>query len=109
MGSHQSRGAESPPQPAGHVGQYPQVHVGRAAFNPSIPQSVLVLEVAPSQVQCLELGFAEPHEVSMGPLLELVQIPVDGIPPLRCGNCTTQLGGICRLGEGVLDLTKETE
>lgn len=62
----------------------------------------MILEVAPTQVQRLALGLVEPHDVSMGPLLELVQIRVDGIPSLRCGNCTTQFGGICRLGEGVL-------
>ena len=46
------------------------------------------------------LGLAEPHEVHTGLLLELVQVPLDGILSLRCVNCTTQLGVICKLAEG---------
>jgi len=40
----------------------------------------------------------------MGPLLELVQMPLDGIPSLRRVDCTTQLGVICKLAEGAPDL-----
>jgi len=54
-------------------------------------------------MQDLALGVVEPHEVS---LLKLVQVPLDGIPSLRCVNCTTQLGVICKLAECALDLTK---
>ena len=32
----------------------------------------------------------------MGPLLELVRVPVHDIPSLRCAKCTTQLGVACR-------------
>ena len=39
----------------------------------------------------------------MGPVLKLVQVPLDAIPPLRRTYCTTQLGVICRLAEGALD------
>jgi len=39
----------------------------------------------------------------MGPLLQLVQVPLDGIPSLRHVNHTTQLGVICKLAEGALD------
>jgi len=39
----------------------------------------------------------------MGPLIELVQVPLDGILSLRCVDCTTQLGVICTLAEGALD------
>jgi len=42
----------------------------------------------------------------MGPLLKLVQVPLDGIPSFWCVNCTTQLGVICKLAEGALGLTK---
>ncbi|KAK4827281.1 hypothetical protein QYF61_016427 [Mycteria americana] len=63
--------------------QYPQVLLSRAALNPFIPQPVLILGIAPTQVQDLALGLAEPHEVHMGPLLELVQIHLDDIPSLR--------------------------
>ncbi|KAK4821667.1 hypothetical protein QYF61_027135 [Mycteria americana] len=61
------------------IHQYPQVFLGRAALNPLIPQPVLIPGVALTQVQDLALGPVEPHEVHMGPLLQLVQVPLDGI------------------------------
>jgi len=105
VGSHQS-GAEGQnplPPPAGHaafdaaqgtvgllgcedtlvahvqlfINQYPQVLLGRAALNPFIPQPVLIVGVALTQVQDLALGLVEPREVHTGPLLELVWVPVD--------------------------------
>ncbi|KAK4819180.1 hypothetical protein QYF61_025995 [Mycteria americana] len=62
---------------------YPQVLLRRAALNPFIPQSVLILGIALAQVQDLALGLVEPHEVHTGPLLKPVQVPQDGIPPLK--------------------------
>ena len=53
----------------------------------------------------LALGLVEPHEVHMGPFLDLVQVPLNGIPSLRCVNRTTQLGVICKFAEGALDPT----
>jgi len=35
-----------------------------------------VLGIAPTHVQDLALGLVEPHEVLMGPLLKLVQVPL---------------------------------
>ncbi|KAK4822567.1 LOW QUALITY PROTEIN: hypothetical protein QYF61_016136 [Mycteria americana] len=87
------------------IHQYPQVLLHRAALNPLIPQPVLILGVAPTQVQDLALGLIEPHEVHTGPLLQLVQVPLNGIPSLRHVNHTTQLGVICKFAEGVLDPT----
>ncbi|KAK4828713.1 hypothetical protein QYF61_000551 [Mycteria americana] len=63
----------------------------RAALNSLIPQPVLIPEVALTQVQHPALGLVVPHEVHMGPLLELVQVPLNGIPSLRHVNHTTQL------------------
>ncbi|KAK4829131.1 hypothetical protein QYF61_002210 [Mycteria americana] len=74
----------------------------KAALNPFTPQPVLILRVAPTQVQDPALGLFEPHEVHMGPLLELVQVPLHGIPSLRRVNHTTQLGVICKLAEEAL-------
>jgi len=42
----------------------------------------------------------------MGPLLELVQVLLDGILFFRCVDRSTQLGVICKLAEGALDLAK---
>ncbi|KAK4830491.1 LOW QUALITY PROTEIN: hypothetical protein QYF61_011404, partial [Mycteria americana] len=67
------------------------------------PQPVLIPGVALTQVQDLALGLVEPHEVHMGPLLELVLL--NGIPSLRCVNHTTQLRVICKFAEGAFDLT----
>ena len=54
------------------IHQYPQVSFGRSALNPFIPQLVLVVRVALTQVQDLAFGFVEPHEIHLGPLLKLV-------------------------------------
>jgi len=42
----------------------------------------------------------------MGPLLQLVQVPLDGISSFRHVNCTTQLGVVCKHAEDALDLVK---
>ncbi|KAK4806804.1 hypothetical protein QYF61_005600 [Mycteria americana] len=78
-----------------HPPVYPQVLLCRAALNPFISQSVLIVMVALTQVQDLALGLVELHEVHMGPLLK----PVKGI------NCITQLGVICKLAEDALNPT----
>jgi len=100
VGSHQSRveGQNHLPRPAGHssfdaaqttvgllgcertllahvqlfIHQYPQVLLSRAALNPFIPQSLLIAGFAPIEMQDAALGLVEPHEVHMGPLLQLV-------------------------------------
>ena len=77
------------------IHQHPQVLLGGAVLNP------LTLGVAPTHA----LGLVEPHEVHMGPLLELVQVPLDGVPSLRHVNRITQLGVICKLAEGALNPT----
>ncbi|KAK4812332.1 hypothetical protein QYF61_017109 [Mycteria americana] len=73
----------------------------------SIPSSlkpVLILGITLTQLQDPALGLVEPQEVHMGALLELVQVPLDGIPSFRHVNRTTQLG-VCKLAEGALDAT----
>ena len=133
VGSHESgvKGQNYLPRPAGHasldadqdtvdllackhtllahiklfIPQYPQVLLGRAALKPLTPLPVLVLRVALTQMQDHALGLVEPHDVHMGPLLELVQVPLDGIPSFWCVSCSTQLGIICKLAEGALSVT----
>ena len=56
-------------------------------------------------MQDLALGLVEPHEVHMDSLLELVHVPLDGMPSLRHVNHTTQLGVVCKLAEGALNPT----
>ncbi|PKU49573.1 rna-directed dna polymerase from mobile element jockey-like [Limosa lapponica baueri] len=50
-------------------------------------------------------GQQHPGLCQEGPLLELVQVPLDGILSLRHVNCTTQLGVVHKLAEGALDPT----
>ncbi|GAB0205392.1 cAMP-dependent protein kinase inhibitor alpha [Grus japonensis] len=78
---------------------------GRAALNPLNSQPVLILGIALTQVQDLALGLVELPDVHMVPLLKLIQVPPDGILSLRHVNCTTQLGGVCKLAEGALNPT----
>jgi len=116
VGSHQSRvkGQKHLPRPTGHdsldaaqdmvgllarertllahvlfIYQYPQVHLSRAALNPFIPQPVLILGVAPTQLQDLALDLVEPVEVHTGPLIKLVWVPLDGVLSLKPVDCTT--------------------
>ena len=39
----------------------------------------------------------------MGPLLQPVQVPLDGFPSLQCIDCTAQLGVIHKLAKGTVD------
>ena len=131
MGSHQSRakGQNHLARPGGHaafdaaqdtvgllgcehtwpahgqlfIHQCSQVLLSRAALNPFIPQPVLIQGFALTQVQDLELGHVEPHEVHTDPLLQPVQVPLDGMPSLRHVDRTTQLGVICKYAEGALN------
>jgi len=84
--------------------RYLQALLGRAALNPLIPQLVLILGVASAHVQDLSLGLVEPREVHAGSLLELLQVPPDGILSFWHVDRTTQLGVICKLAEDALDL-----
>jgi len=112
--SHQS-GAEvqNPlPQPAGHVafdaaqgmaGLLGCEHIIARLCPTYQYQPVLILGIAPTQVQDPALGLVEPHEVYLSPLLKPVQVPLDGIPSLQHINCATQLGVIHKLVEGALN------
>lgn len=51
------------------------------------------------------LIFVEHHEIHLGPLLEPVQVSLDGMPPPGCVDCTTPLGVSCELAEGAIDPT----
>ena len=63
-----------------------------------------MLGIALTQVQYLALGL-EVNEIGMGLPLKTVSVSLHNIPSLYHVNCTTQLGVICKLVEGVLDST----
>ncbi|GAB0183112.1 cAMP-dependent protein kinase inhibitor alpha [Grus japonensis] len=87
------------------INQYPQVLLLRAAFNSFFTQPVVLLGIEPTHVQDLALGLVELHEVHIGPPLQPVKVPLDGIPSLQRVNHTTQLGVVSNLAEGALDPT----
>ena len=59
--------------------------------------------IALTQVQHPALDRIESHYVFMGPLLQPVQVPLDGFPSFQCIDYTAQLGVVCKLAEGALD------
>jgi len=61
------------------IHQHPQSPSQQGCSQSLDPQPVLILAVAMTQTQDPDLGLIEPHEVQMGPLLKLVQVPPDGI------------------------------
>ncbi|RMC13383.1 hypothetical protein DUI87_10918 [Hirundo rustica rustica] len=74
-----------------------------SALDLFIPQTGLVARTALTQVQHLALGLVEPCEIPTGPVLELVQVPVDAILSFRCVSHTIQLDVICKCAEGAPD------
>lgn len=55
------------------------------------PSLSVILGVALTCVQDLTLGFVEPQEISMGPPIAPVKVPVDGIPCLQWVHCVAHL------------------
>jgi len=60
--------------------------------------------VALTQMQNLAFGLVEPHELHTDPLFKFVKVPLHGILSFWCVNCNIQLGVICKLAEGALNL-----
>lgn len=56
-----------------------------------------------AKVQELALDHVEPHPLGLFPSIQLVQVPLQGLPTLQQINTSTQLGVVCKLTEGVLD------
>ena len=87
------------------IHQYSQVLFGRAELNPSIPQLVLVMGVASTQVQYLAFGIVDPRDFYLGTLFLSAYIPLDGILSFCCVDHTPQLDVINKLVDGSLDPT----
>lgn len=75
-----------------------------AALSPLIPQSVLMLGLALTQVQHFVHGVVELHEVHMAPLLSWPR-SLWMAPLTSSTTCSTQLGALCSLAEGTLNPT----
>ena len=85
------------------IHQYPQVFFSRAALSPFIPQLILLVDVALTEVQDLALVFVEPHEFLLGPLLS--RFPWMASCPSGASTAPPQLGIISKLAEGALNPT----
>ena len=65
-------------------------------------QHVLVPGVVPLQVQDFAVLFVELHEIPLSPVLQPVQIPLDGSTATWCISRSSQYCVICKLAEVVL-------
>ncbi|KAK4819495.1 hypothetical protein QYF61_004791 [Mycteria americana] len=86
------------------IDQHPQVLFCLAAFQPLLPKPVALHGVAVAEVQDLALGLVERHTIDLSPSIQPVQVPLKSLPTLKQINTPTQLGVICKLTEGALDL-----
>ncbi|KAK4814181.1 hypothetical protein QYF61_011904 [Mycteria americana] len=86
------------------IDQHPQVLFRWAAFQPLFPKPVALHGVVVTQVQDPALGLVEPHTIGLSPLIQPVHIPLQSLPTLKQINTPTQLGVVCKLTEGALDL-----
>ena len=80
------------------IHQHPQGLISRDVLNPFALQFVLTVGVAITQEQDTALGFFEPHEILLGPVLVPVQMFLDGI-------LSTHLGIIHKHADGTLNPT----
>ncbi|KAK4832233.1 hypothetical protein QYF61_021147 [Mycteria americana] len=83
------------------IHQYLQVLLLRAPLNPFIPQSVLILGIAPTQVHDLALGLVEPHEFTWAHFSSLSRI-VGEFPLMEGGGVTLLKGGCSEVGVDLL-------
>ncbi|PKU39453.1 rna-directed dna polymerase from mobile element jockey- hypothetical protein [Limosa lapponica baueri] len=88
-------------QPA--VDQHPQVLLCQAALQPLCPKLLELHGVVVTQVQDPTLGLIEIHPVSLSPLIQPVQIPLQSLSTHQHVDTPTQLGVVCELNEGALD------
>ena len=65
----------------------------------------MILGVSPNKVQDPAFGLVEHHKVHTGPPLQLLQVPLHGIPSFWCVNCIAQFGTSCKVLEGALNPT----
>ncbi|GAB0187963.1 hypothetical protein GRJ2_001261600 [Grus japonensis] len=86
------------------VNHHPQVLFCWAAFQPLFPNPVALYGVVVTPVQDLALSLVEPHTIGLGPLIQLVQIPLWSLPTLTQINTPAQLLVVCKPSEYALCL-----
>jgi len=85
------------------INQYPQVHFLCTVFQPLCSKLVVLPGVVVAKVQDPAFDFVEPHPIGFSSAIQPVQIPLQGLTTLRQINTSSQLGVICKLGEGALN------
>ncbi|XP_065505461.1 uncharacterized protein LOC135997023 [Caloenas nicobarica] len=75
----------------------------QAAFQPLFPEPVALPQVVVNEVQDLALGLVKPHTFGLTPVIQVVQIPLYGLPTLQQINTHTQFGVTCKLTEDALN------
>lgn len=72
------------------IHQYPKVLL-RAALKPFFPQPLFIPGAVLIQVYHLTFDLVQSNDLHMNPLLKLVHIPLDGIPPSGMGTAPPSL------------------
>ena len=85
------------------VNRHPQTPSCGAALQPLLSQFILVPNVTPSQVQNPAFGLVEFHVTDDCPMLQSIQIPLQGLLCLERVNSTSQFGIISKLANGALN------
>ena len=67
------------------------------------PKPRALHEVIVAKLQVPALSLIEHHRVHLSPVIQPIQIPLQGLPTLRQIDTTFQLGVICKLTEGTLN------
>ncbi|KAK4814234.1 hypothetical protein QYF61_012730 [Mycteria americana] len=86
------------------VSQHLQVLLCWAAFQRLFLKPVALHGVVVTQVQDPALSLVEPHTIGLSPSIQPVQVPLQSLPTLKQINIPAQLGVVCKLTEGALDL-----
>ena len=84
--------------PPGHPGPSPQ------SCSPAGPRQALMYGVIPPQVQDPAFAFVEPHQVSLCPSFQPIQVRLNGSTAFRCIYHTSQNGVISKLAEGTFQI-----
>ena len=85
------------------VDQHPQIPFCRAALQPLLSQSVLVPGVTLSQMQNLTFVLVKFHAIDDCPMLQSIQVPLQGLLSLRRVNSTSQFGIVSKLANGAFN------
>ena len=83
-----------------NISQQCQLHFLYTVFQLLGPKPVALPGVIVAKVQDPTLGLAEPHPIGFSPVIQPVQISLQGLATPRQINTSCQLGVICKLTEG---------